>query len=59
MNVMDAIVGQENAVSVLARQLKSGRLAHAYLFVGPKGVGKMTTAVAFAKSLLCSEGVFK
>lgn len=56
MKTLNDIQGQQRAVSLLKRQLDSGRLAHAYLFVGPDGSGKTTTALAFAKALMCSAG---
>ena len=52
---MDAILGQERAVHVLAAALSTGRLHHAYIFHGPAGVGKFTTARAFARVLLCHD----
>ncbi len=51
------IVGHEKVVAALRRALRSGRLAHAYLFVGPVGVGKSTTAWEFAKALQCPVSV--
>jgi len=45
--------GQAGALSVLARAAVSGRVASAYLFSGPRGVGKRTAARAFAAALLC------
>lgn len=50
------ILGQEDAVLVLSRSLENDRLAHAYVFSGPDGVGKALTAFALAGALLCSEG---
>jgi DNA polymerase-3 subunit delta' len=47
------VVGQERAVTLLQRSLKSGSLAHAYLFVGPAHVGKMTLAINLAQALNC------
>ena len=47
------IIGQPKAVKLLNRSLTSGRLAHAYLFTGPDGVGKNTTARSMAGLLLC------
>jgi DNA polymerase-3 subunit delta' len=47
------IVGQEVAINILKRSIENNRCAHAYLFVGPDGVGKRTTAIAFAKGLNC------
>ncbi|MBI4591790.1 MAG: DNA polymerase III subunit [Candidatus Rokubacteria bacterium] len=49
----EAIRGQSAAVDVLTRAIASGRVAHAYAFVGPSGVGRKLTARAFAKALLC------
>lgn len=46
--------GQPKAVKLLTRALQNNRLAHAYLFTGPEGVGKATTAKQFAATLLCS-----
>ena len=48
-----AIIGQTKAVNLLTRALIGNRLAHGYLFVGPEGVGKSTTAQALAVSLFC------
>ena len=47
------IVGQEIAISVLKKVLEGGRIAHAYLFAGPDGVGKSLAAKTFAKALIC------
>jgi DNA polymerase-3 subunit delta' len=47
------ILGQAKALTLLGRALHSGRLAHAYLFVGPDGVGKTTAALDLAAALLC------
>ncbi len=47
------IIGQEVAVNILKKSIENNRCAHAYLFVGPDGVGKRTTAIAFAKALNC------
>ncbi|HSL90729.1 MAG TPA: DNA polymerase III subunit gamma/tau [Ignavibacteriaceae bacterium] len=49
----DEVVGQEHITSTLKNALKSGRIAHAFLFTGPRGVGKTTTARILAKSLNC------
>ncbi len=50
------IKGQDRAVSALRRDFSTGRMAPSYLFVGPEGVGKTTTAIAFAGLLFCKEG---
>ncbi|MBI4608018.1 MAG: DNA polymerase III subunit gamma/tau, partial [Candidatus Rokubacteria bacterium] len=50
----EAVVGQEPVTRTLRNALASGRVAHAYLFAGPRGVGKTTTARLLAKALLCS-----
>ncbi|MBK8871116.1 MAG: DNA polymerase III subunit [Elusimicrobia bacterium] len=47
------VLGQDNAVQTLTAALTAGRAPHAYLFTGPAGVGKKTTARAWAKALLC------
>ncbi len=49
---LDEIVGQERALSVLGSALRSGRVHHAWIFHGPEGVGKFTTALAFGAALL-------
>src|SRR5881296_2882478 len=51
----DAVVGQDAITRTLRNALASGRVAHAYLFAGPRGVGKTTTARLLAKALLCLE----
>ena len=48
------MVGQEHIARTLRNAVKSGRIAHAYLFVGPRGIGKTTTARIFAKALNCT-----
>jgi DNA polymerase-3 subunit delta' len=50
---LGTIVGQERAIGVMRALLSGGRLANAYLFHGPWGVGKTTAALAFARALLC------
>ena len=49
----DAVLGQQQAINQLRTALRSGHLAHAYLFSGIEGIGKFTAAVAFAKALNC------
>ena len=50
------LVGQEHVVRALTNALESGRVHHAFLFTGTRGVGKTTIARIFAKSLNCEEG---
>ena len=47
------LIGQERAVAALERALREGRVAHAYLFVGPERVGKHTLALKLAQALNC------
>ena len=49
----DAVVGQQALTTTLKNAVKSGKLAHAYLFCGPRGVGKTTCARIFAKAINC------
>jgi DNA polymerase III delta prime subunit len=54
--VLDRIEGQPRAVALLDRARRSGRIAHAWAFVGPKGSGRTTAAVALAAAVLCDDG---
>ncbi len=49
----EAVVGQDPITRTLRNALASGRIAHAYLFAGPRGIGKTTTARLLARALLC------
>ncbi|HQQ91713.1 MAG TPA: DNA polymerase III subunit gamma/tau [Kiritimatiellia bacterium] len=52
----DDVVGQEHVTRTLKNAIEAGRVAHAYLFVGPRGIGKTSLARIFAKALDCEKG---
>ncbi|MBV8967499.1 MAG: DNA polymerase III subunit gamma/tau [Verrucomicrobia bacterium] len=54
--VFDDVLGQEHVVRTLKNAIEQRRLAHAYLFVGPRGTGKTSTARILAKALNCVHG---
>ena len=50
---LDGLVRQEHIVRILENQIETGRIGHAYLFCGPRGTGKTSTAKIFAKAINC------
>jgi DNA polymerase-3 subunit delta' len=54
MNYFNNIIGQKRALLPLQRALQSGHVSHAYLFLGPAGVGKYTTALEMARAVVLS-----
>ncbi len=55
MMLLRGVRGQEQADRLLGSALADGRLAHAYLFAGPEGTGKLTSALALAAAVMCRE----
>ncbi len=52
--MFENILGQQKTKKMISNQIKSGKIAHAYIFMGQDGVGKRLTAVEFAKILNCN-----
>jgi DNA polymerase-3 subunit gamma/tau len=51
----DEIIGQDHVTKTLSREIVEGKIAHAYLFAGPRGTGKTTSARLLAKSINCTD----
>ncbi len=56
--VFSDIIGQEKAIKVLRSAIEKNRVSHSYIFFGPEGVGKRTTALLFAQALNCKDNKF-
>ena len=56
-STFEEVAGQEHIVRTLKNALATGKIAHAYLFAGPRGTGKTTMAKLLAKALNCDEGM--
>ncbi|TKJ42360.1 DNA polymerase III subunit gamma/tau [candidate division LCP-89 bacterium B3_LCP] len=52
----EEVVGQDGVSRTLQNAIKAGRIAHSYIFAGPRGIGKTTTARLLAKAINCSKG---
>ncbi len=56
-STFEEVAGQQHIVRTIKNALASGKIAHAYLFTGPRGTGKTTMAKLLAKALNCDEGI--
>ena len=54
--IFDDLVGQDHVTRTLSNAIRAGRVAHAFLFTGVRGVGKTTAARILAKALNCQQG---
>ena len=54
--VFEDVIGQEHITQTLVNAIRTGRLAHAYIFGGPRGVGKTSVARIFARAINCTQG---
>ena len=55
-HTLSGLVGQEHISQTLSKAIQSGRISHAYLFSGPRGTGKTSTAKILAMALNCADG---
>ena len=56
-STFDEVAGQQHIVKTIKNALATGKIAHAYLFAGPRGTGKTTMAKLVAKALNCEDGI--